>query len=309
MNLTDPRISAPPRVPRWTVAVITVAVFFWLDTFHLDLFRAVAGDWTGYPRVAALAVLGYGHQLVVPILVAALLFGGMHAFDALGMNRPVLTAFKVAALGTLILPIGYAAIASFAPPDRLLLAAVRSAILPGLGEELLYRAFLFGFLFRFAGFGFLPAALLGATLFGAAHLYQGEAFADAATIFALTALGALWFAWLYVEWGYNLWVPVFFHLLMNLYWELFAIADNALGPAAAIVLRLAVIAISIVITVVATRRQGRQRVVRGWRWLRAGGNKPSGPSSPSSSRARAAAAEGDPSLGDPPGLPATPAPR
>lgn len=267
MNITDAPVSSPSAARRWTIAVIAIAVFFWLDTFHLDLFRAVAGHETGAARVAALAVLGYGHQLIVPVLVAAVLFGPSRAFDALGINRPILTAFKVAALGTLILPIGYAVIASFAPPDRFFLVAMQRAILPGLGEELLYRAFLFGFLFRFAGLGFLPAALLGAALFGVAHLYQGDSVAEAAGIVALTGLGGLWFAWLYAEWNYNLWVPVFFHLLMNLYWEMFAVGDNALGPVAGIVLRLAVIVISIVITIVAIRGRGGQRIVRGRRWL------------------------------------------
>lgn len=275
--MTNPTYAStfpPARTPRWAIAAITIAIFFWLDTFHLDLFLSVAGSWRGYPRVAALTILGYGAQLVVPVLVAAVLFGPGRAFDALGMNRSVLTALMVGIVGTAILPIGYATIAAFSPPDKLFGVAMGSSILPGIGEELLYRAFLFGFLFRFVGLGFLPAALLGAVLFGAAHLYQGEALADSAAIFAITALGALWFAWLYVEWGYNLWVPVAFHVLMNLYWELFAVADTALGPTTSIILRLTVIVLSVIITVVVARRQGRPLIVRGSRWFRNGATWP-----------------------------------
>lgn len=256
------------RVPRSLIAALTIAIFLWLDTFHLDLFRSIAGDWAGYPRIAALAVFGYGAQFLVPILVGAALFGPARALDSLGLNRSMLTGLKVGLAGTALLPIGYALIAPWAPPDDILVVAVRGSVLPGVAEEVLYRAFLFGFLFRFVGWGFLPAALVGAMLFGGAHLYQGEALADSAAIFAITALGALWFAWLYVEWGYNLWVPAAFHVLMNLYWELFAIADTALGPTAAIVLRLAVIVVSVVITVMVARRQGRRLTVRGQRWFR-----------------------------------------
>jgi membrane protease YdiL (CAAX protease family) len=262
--------ALPDRPQRWLIAAMTIAIFLWLDTFHLDLFRSVAGDWTGYPRIAALAVLGYGAQLLVPVLVAAALFGPGRALDALGLNRSIVTALAVALAGTALLPVGYAVIASFAPPADLAIVALRGSVLPGVVEEVLYRAFLFGFLFRFAGWGFLPAALAGAALFGGAHLYQGETFADSAAIFAITALGALWFAWLYVEWGYNVWVPAAFHVLMNLYWELFAIDDTALGPTAAVVLRLAVIAVSVAVTFVIVRRQGRERLVRGRRWIRGG---------------------------------------
>ena len=44
-----------------------------------------------------------------------------------------------------------------------------------------------------------------------------------------TFMGAGLFAWLYVEWNYNLWLPVALHFFMNLSWEIFAVSDNALG--------------------------------------------------------------------------------
>ena len=278
--MNDPTRPSEPiaRLPRWAIALVTIATFLWLDTFHLDLFHAVAGDWTGYPRIAALTVLGYGAQVLVPILVAAALFGPARALAALGLDRSIATALAVGVAGTLLLPIGYAAIAPFAPPDDMPVVAMRGSILPGIAEELLYRAFLFGVLFRFAGWGFLPAALAGAAFFGAAHLYQGETVADSAAIFAITALGAVWFAWLYVEWGYNVWVPAVFHVLMNLYSDLFAIDDTALGPASGIVLRLAVIAVSVLMTIAVQKRLGRVRIVRGQAWFRngtpAGGQAP-----------------------------------
>ncbi len=68
-------------------------------------------------------------------------------------------------------------------------------------------------------------------------------------VFSVTFLGAAWFAWLYVEWNNNLWVPITLHSLMNLYWGLFTLEDNALGGIWANVFRGMVIAISIVVTI------------------------------------------------------------
>ncbi|MDH5824682.1 CPBP family intramembrane metalloprotease [Luteimonas sp. RD2P54] len=285
--------SAGPALPaaaRWMVALLAIAVFVWLDTFHLDLFRQLAGAWRGWPRLGALAVLGYGPQLLVPLGLAALLAGPGRALAALGLHRSPLRALALALACTLVLPLGYAAIAGFAPPERPVLEAMRVALVPGIGEEVLYRAFLFGFLFRFAGWGFLPAALVGALFFGAAHLSQGHGWSEAAAIAALTGFGALWFAWLYVEWDYDLWVPVVFHVLMNLYWALFGVADDALGPLAATLLRLTVVALSVAVTLATARRRGG-RAVRGRDWLwRAAEPRPRRRPSPGSEPASVGAA-------------------
>ncbi len=261
---------APPDVhqrPRWLIVAVTVVGLVLLHQFQFGLFRAVAGDWPeGFGRLAARAVLGYALPILAVLALAAALFGPPRAWSALGLDRSILTGLGVGLLGTSILLVGFLATAKFAPPDRLLYVALRGSVLPGVAEEILFRAFVFGFLFRFARCGFLPAALVGAVVFGAGHLYQGNGLAESAAVFAITALGALWFSWLYVEWGFNIWVPAAFHVLMNLYWELFAISDTALGSVSANVLRLAVIVLSIVLTVIAARRRGG-RTVRGKAWF------------------------------------------
>lgn len=48
-------------------------------------------------------------------------------------------------------------------------------------------------------------------------------------IFLLTFAGAIFFTWQYVEWQYNLWVPIFTHTFMNFSWTLFQIDNSALG--------------------------------------------------------------------------------
>lgn len=264
--------ATPGRPPsRLWIALGTLGLFLWLDHFHLDLFRQLAGTWQGYPRVAALAVLGYGPQWLAVLGFAILLRGPRLALDALGLDRPILPALAFALCVTAILPLGFALSSGFSPPaSQALQQVLRMALLPGFGEEFLYRAFLFGILFRFAGWGFLPAALVGAVIFAAAHLYQSNDALEAAAIFAITGLGAIWFAWLYAEWDYNLWVPVAFHALMNMYWIVFAVSDTALGSAAANALRLAVVLLSVVATLAMRRRRGARAVVQGRRWLGAG---------------------------------------
>jgi len=69
-------------------------------------------------------------------------------------------------------------------------------------------------------------------------------------------MGALWFAWLYVEWEENLWLVIFLHTLMNLYWHVFDNSDSdALGGREANIFR----AITITITVFATFRLCKHR--------------------------------------------------
>lgn len=270
MNIDANSPLPSPPLPRWLVAVLTIAVFAWLDTFHLDLFRQLAGASTGTTRLAWLAALGYAPHLLAAWLFAAALVGPRHALALLGLAHAPLRGLAVAVALTAPLAVGYAL--AF-PPAALEAPGYefgRTALLPGLGEEILYRGLLFGVLFRLAGWGFLPAALLGAVLFGAAHLYQGNDWQEAAFIFGLTAVGSVWFAWLYVEWRFNLWLPIGLHVLMNAYWTAFDVSDNANGPWWTTALRVGVIVLSIVVTVIAARRRGG-RVLRGAAWGRGSG--------------------------------------
>ena len=48
------------------------------------------------------------------------------------------------------------------------------------------------------------AILIGALLFAFAHMYQSQDTMKLVGIFAITFMGAGLYAWLYVEWNYNL---------------------------------------------------------------------------------------------------------
>ena len=151
---------------------------------------------------------------------------------------------------------GYAVIGEF---DRELSAdeAFTWIFIAGMFEELVYRGFVFGQLFRYARWGFLPAALLAALAFGSLHLYQGHDPVSALTAFGVTALGSIFFSWLYVEWNYNLWSVIWLHTLMNLPWIVFRVSTSgAVGDIGANALRLCTIILAIGLTVAYKRKQG-----------------------------------------------------
>lgn len=257
------------RIRHWTALPI-IAVFLWLDHFHLDLFRAVAGDWSGAARTSALALLGYLPHCAVAFGLAAVLTRPRYAASALGLDGRPLRALLLGLLLTAPMALGLALKAPLTLAADTPHALMRHALLPGFGEELLYRGLLFGLLFRISGWGFVPAALTGALLFGGAHLSQGGSAVEAAGIFAMTALGGMWFAWLYVEWDFDLWVPVVLHVLMNVWWVVFPVADNALGPLWTVGLRSLIIALSIGATLAYAKRRGGRRI-RWKRWFQQDG--------------------------------------
>ncbi|GAB1418600.1 hypothetical protein MASR2M12_13650 [Bacteroidales bacterium] len=91
-------------------------------------------------------------------------------------------------------------------------------------------------------------SLTGTALFGMGHLYQGVSFGQTTGVFIVSAMGAVWFACLYVEWD-NLWIPIFLHVFMNLSWTLFDVSDNALGGIYVNIFRCITIALTILITI------------------------------------------------------------
>lgn len=264
---TAPDAPAVTRYSRRTTSFLVIATFLVVNAVGLTVFRGVAGDLVGWPRMLALATLGYGLYLLAPLAIAALLLGRRQMVSALGLAASPWQGLALAAGCSAIVLAWIAATSTPVPPGRLALDLVREAVLPGIAEEILFRAFLFGFLYRFAGWGFLPAALLSSLIFGVEHVYQGRDAMEALGVAVLTGVGGVWWSWLLVEWRWNLWVPIGFHVLLNAYWTAFDVADNAAGSPMDVVVKLACIAISVVVTIALARRRGGLRVT-GRRWIR-----------------------------------------
>lgn len=133
---------------------------------------------------------------------------------------------------------------------------IYKAVLAALFEELVFRGFMFGQLFRYGKTGFFWAALFPAILFGILHIYQGHDLLSSLAAFTVTSLGAFYFSWIYAEWNFNLWVPVGVHFFMNLSWLIFSVqgTEVAAGGLISNTLRIASIILAITLTVICKRK-------------------------------------------------------
>jgi membrane protease YdiL (CAAX protease family) len=208
----------------------------------------------------ALSLIYFYAWWILPLVSAtAILFGFGKIPEALGLQRGFMKGLLFSALIVSPMFIGSAIIGKF-NPELNPLKLLHSTALAGFMEELLFRGFLFGILFRKLKWGFIPASLPGAVIFGLLHLYQGSGIGETLGIFMVTFTGALWFAWLYIEWDDNLWIPVWMHILMNLSWALFLINYTALGGFEANIFRIITIALSVIITVLKCKRRNQFRI-------------------------------------------------
>jgi membrane protease YdiL (CAAX protease family) len=129
-----------------------------------------------------------------------------------------------------------------------------SGVAAAFFEELYFRGFLFGIVFRFTRLGFFLSIILGAVLFATIHLYQSQDLLTLLGVFLTTFIGAIIFAWVYVEWQFNIWVPIGLHFFMNLSWMLFSVSDNALGDIYANSFRIITIILIFVLTIAYKKR-------------------------------------------------------
>lgn len=235
------------------ILIISFGIYFVLD----DLYFAAVRKWI----FELINHLGTSHILTyalsgIPLFVGAYLIAGKSSFfEGLGLTKSIVKGFLFALLCTLPMYIGFSFLFDFnreVSLNRILISVISA----GFFEELFFRGFLFGLMFRFTKFGFIPSVLFGALYFGILHLYQSNDFSELLGIFFVTFLGAILFSWVYAEWEYNLWVPIFLHILMNLSWELFSVSENALGDLYANLFRLATLVLIILLTVVFKKKKG-----------------------------------------------------
>jgi membrane protease YdiL (CAAX protease family) len=166
--------------------------------------------------------------LIPLVITSKLLLSKRNILDVFSLNKSIIKGFFLSLIGTLPMLIGYLIhfrLISIINCESLFINTVSSAFF----EEVIFRAFLIGILYRFTRLGFLSSALLGSLLFAQVHLYQSQDITELAEIFTITFLGSLFFAWVYFESEYNLWTAIFLHFFMNLYWEIFNVSENVSG--------------------------------------------------------------------------------
>lgn len=189
------------------------------------------------------------------LLVLGVLYGFRTLPKNLGLDKGVLIGFLFSVITILPMIISSAIIGKV--DDNIDFGnLLHKTFIAGFFEEYLFRGFLFGILFRKLKWGFIPASLLGAVIFGLGHIYQGSTLIETIGVFSITAMGSVWFAWLYIEWDNNLWIPIFLHIMMNLSWVLFDVSSNALGGIYTNLFRAITIALTIIITIRYHKKRG-----------------------------------------------------
>ena len=197
----------------------------------------------------------------IPIFIGTFLLDKTtNILKSLGLSESIFTALWISILFTLPMFIGGLFFFKF-NPNIDFQNLIAGTLIAGFMEELYFRGFLFGQIFKKTNLGFIPSILFGALLFAFGHLYQSQDINELVGIFIVTFSGAIFFAWLYVEWKYNLWVSILTHTLMNLSWNLFNVSDSALGDLTANIFRALTIIIAIVFTVIYKKRKGEKLIV------------------------------------------------
>ena len=240
-----------------TKALLIIAISFGLYFVFDDMFFKDIRKWffdltnqLGISHIIAYFITG------IPLFLGALLIGQRtDFFQNLGLDKSIIKGFIFALICTLPMYIGFSVIFEFNQNVKLNTIFIR-VVSAGFFEELYFRGFLFGIPFRKTKLGFILSVFFGALYFGLLHLYQSTEFSELLGIFLITFLGAILFAWAYAEWNFNIWIPVFLHMLMNLAWELYSVSDNALGGIYSNVFRFLTIGLVIILTLLYKKRKG-----------------------------------------------------
>ncbi len=229
------------------ITLISFGIYFLIDETYFkeirEWFYKLIDQW-GISHIMAYFIVG------IPIFMGTLILHKKDRFfHSLGLDKSLfLKGMVFSLLCTLPMFIGFALLFDF-NTEFSLNAFLITVVAAALFEELYYRGFLFGQIYRYTNLGFIPSVLIGAILFGLIHLYQGTDLIELIGIFLITFLGGILYAWVYVEWNYNLWIPIFLHLFMNLSWGLFSVAENTLGGTYANIFRLITILLIIGLTI------------------------------------------------------------
>ena len=209
-----------------------------------------------------LRIVYYYAWWIIPVIIfLSLIYGFRNIFKELRLNQSFTKGMLWASVMVIPMYIGSITTGTV-NSDITVTRLIHLTLLAGFFEEVFFRGFLFGQLFRKFKWGFIPAASLSAIIFAMGHLYQGNTIGETTGVFIVTLLGGAWFAWLFIEWNENIWVPIGLHVLMNLSWILFEISETALGGISANIFRILTITLSIFLTIRYAKKNGGFKINR-----------------------------------------------
>jgi uncharacterized protein len=236
---------------RILTSVFTIACFL-LAYYSFDIIRyfGLMPDVSRTIRTNAYQIGAFG---LFPILIIGLRYGFSNIVSELGLeSNKIGMGCIVAFICTLPMLIGYGVLANF-DGGITLIAALSTAVIAPICEEIIFRGFLFRQLYHHAGWKFIMVTIVNGLIFGFAHISQGHTPMESLGVFGITFVGGAFFSWVYRTWGYNLWLTIFLHSFMNFSWHYFSMADNALGGTWANILRCATILLVVFATIMHKR--------------------------------------------------------
>jgi uncharacterized protein len=246
------------KTKRKLLAVTVILTVFVLQIFseRVNIFLGIGKDDTYFYWSIVGQILKY---IIPTVIVLSIFHKPNNILGELGLNKDFLKGLQYAFLFTLPMLIGYFLLGHY-NNEQTFIENILKAFKDGFREEIYFRAFLFGQLFRQVKLGFLPAVIINGLIFGILHIYQAHTIVESIGIFAITFAGAIWFAWLFIEWKENLWLPIFMHFFMNLYWHLFSTENSAMGGLMLNLPRILTIALSIYLTIKIIRKKGPLKI-------------------------------------------------
>jgi len=148
--------------------------------------------------------------LSVSAIVAAHAVKLKGAFGELGLRAPIGRAVAFSFVAAFPMLLAFAVTSSINARMSVLSVGVGCFVAP-FAEEVLFRGYMFGQLYRRARWGFWLSALIPSALFASGHAYQASGFWELVGIFAVTGLGSLLGCWIYMRWQFNLWTVFGLH--------------------------------------------------------------------------------------------------
>lgn len=237
----------------YSIIVSIIIMLVWRDVDFISTLLGISGN-----SILGLSIEALFLALVTLILTLVVI-KPKELFSFLGLNRNILKGFGFAFLCVLPLCLIFFFLGDFNNGLTFDILYNR-CILAGLREELVFRAFMFGLLFRYVKTGFFWAVILPAIYFGSLHLYQGHDVVSSFAAFGVTFLGAIYFSWMYVEWNFNIWIPAGLHMFMNGVWSVFTMEGTqvAAGGLISNIARIISIALAIALTVYINKKKGKK---------------------------------------------------
>lgn len=247
------------------IAVVTIIIFVLALAsrtlvFKIDWYADAIGEfpralrWTEQPiRWLILCLIGvYVTHRISP----------WRAIREFGLAASAGTGLFVGFIATLPMLVPFIFIAKVRADADGLFLVFTSTVWP-LGEEILFRGYTFLQLHRRAGWNLWVAAAATGLLFGLVHLSQAAVqnqliVGQLGTVAMMSSLSML-SCWVLTRWEDNLWLLVSLHGFMNLWWAVFDISENPLGGWFPNLMRLASLALIVVLTL----RHGRAKSLSG----------------------------------------------